>query len=274
MISGADLDHVALAAETWSSLWPRYARDLSGAWGGGGISPGFNWANAVYANGMRVEVLEPARVEQNDFLRRFLDRNGPGPHHLTFKVPSLGVALEAVIAYGIKPVSVDESNPYWKEAFIHPKDGPGVVVQLAESADSDASDSPDASSLPRPAEWPSSNSEPFALIHVGHAVADMDEGVRFFVGLLGGVVVREGTDLDHRWIDVKWPGPARVRLMSPFRSGPVATWLGARSGRVHHLAFAGQDLETIPDARSDVRDRWVVRPEDNLGTRLVLTRIA
>jgi len=268
VIRGADLDHVALAAESQAELWPRYAGDLCGTWGGGGASPGFNWAYVVFANGMRVEVLEPERVEQNDFLRRFLNRSGPGPHHLTYIVPSLRAALDEVVAAGHRPVSVDESNPFWKEAFIHPKDGPGVVVQLAESAESDGYLRP-----ARPTEWPAVRSEPFELVHVGHAVADMGEGARFFVGLLSGEVIAEGLEPDHRWVDVKWPGPGCVRLMSPLGAGPVAAWLGDRSGRVHHLALAGPDPEKVPDAEADPRGRWVIRPEDNLGTRLVLSKI-
>src|SRR3954465_8335686 len=79
MIDRADLDHVAVATEDQQPAWLRYAGELGGQYDGGGPSPGF-WAGQVaYANGMRVEVLEPANVDQNDFLRRFLDRNGPGP---------------------------------------------------------------------------------------------------------------------------------------------------------------------------------------------------
>jgi catechol 2,3-dioxygenase-like lactoylglutathione lyase family enzyme len=268
VIRGADLDHVALAAESQAELWPRYAGDLSGSWGGGGFSPGFNWAYVVFANGMRVEALEPARVEQNDFLRRFLDHSGPGPHHLTYKVPSLRSALDEVVTHGYRPVSVDESNPAWKEAFIHPKDGPGVVVQLAESAEDDGSSH--YVRPPRPVEWPAATSASFDLDYVAHAVADMTEGRRFFIGLLGGEVVGEGSCFDHQWVDIRWPGPGRVRLLNPIGSGPVADWLGRRNGRMDHLALTGPHPERIPDAVADPEERWIVEPQDNLGTRLVL----
>lgn len=272
MIRGADLDHVALAAESQADLWPRYAGDLGGSWGGGGSSPGFNWAYVVFQNGMRVEALEPARVEQNDFLRRFLNRSGPGPHHLTYKVPSLRAALDEVVAHGYRPVSVDESNPLWKEAFIHPKDGPGVVVQLAESGEEDGSSGHHYVPPPRPVGFPEPASAPFDLDYAAHAVADMAEGKRFFVGMLSGEIVGEGSCLDHEWVDVRWPGPGRVRLLHPVGPGSVADWLGARNGRMHHLALTGPDPETIPDAISDAEERWIVHPADNLGTRLVLRR--
>ena len=56
---------------------------------------------------MKVEVLEPNDVEHNDFLRRFLDRNGPGPHHLTFKVPDLAGALDVIRDQGYDPIGID-----------------------------------------------------------------------------------------------------------------------------------------------------------------------
>ena len=34
-------------------------------------------------------------------------------------------------AAGYQPINVDMRDPYWKEAFLHPKQSCGVVVQLA-----------------------------------------------------------------------------------------------------------------------------------------------
>src|SRR5436309_1755265 len=100
MIDPIDLDHVAVAAERQDDVWPRYAGDLGGSWVAGGPEYGFASAQVSYRNGMRLEVLEPYMPERNDFLRRFLDRNGPGAHHLTFKVGDLAAALERVEAAG------------------------------------------------------------------------------------------------------------------------------------------------------------------------------
>ena len=100
MICGVDLDHIAVAVEHHADAWPCYAADLGGTWYAAGPGYGFNWAQLAFANGMRLEVLEPADVEHDDFLRRFLDRNGPGPHHLTFKVGDITQALEAATAAG------------------------------------------------------------------------------------------------------------------------------------------------------------------------------
>ena len=105
--------------------------------------PGFAPAQLRFANGARVEVLMPWDTEVNDFLSRFLAANGPGPHHLTFKVPDLADAIDRARAYGIEPVGIDLSHPEWLEAFLHPKVATGVVVQLAEEHQSWSSPAPD-----------------------------------------------------------------------------------------------------------------------------------
>lgn len=256
------LDHVAVAVEAQAQAWPRYAGDLPAAWIGGGGTPGFWSAQVRYANGMKVEVLEPYLPEQNDFLRRFLDHRGPGPHHLTFKVGDIRGALDHAAGAGYRPVGVNLENPHWMEAFLHPKDAPGVVVQLAQSADGgDWGDDPTPSWFPTPRV-----PEPATLVHVAHAVADPHEGRRLFVDLLGGAEAAHGEEPGLQWTDLAWPGPGRIRLLA----GPaVAPWLEGRAGRVHHLAFATRDPGEMAGARR--RDEvHEVAPEDNLGVRLVL----
>ena len=260
-IPNVDLDHVAVAVERQGHAWPRYAGDLPATWLGGGGTPGFWSAQVRYANGMKVEVLEPYLEEQNDFLRRFLDRNGPGPHHLTFKVKDIVGAIARAEEAGYRPVGVNLANDYWKEAFLHPKDAPGVVVQLAQQAEGG-----DWGEDPTPDWFPTARVDrPATLVHVAHALADLDEGTRLFVDLLGGQPVPggEGEADGIRWLDLAWPGPGRVRLL---HGVALETWLEGRAGRVHHLAFAVDDPSGVPGARADGE----VAPEDNHGVRLRL----
>ena len=260
----ADLDHVAVAAERQSDLWPRYAGDLGGQWVGGGPSPGFHWAQVIFGNGMRLEALQPYAVEQSDFLRRFLDRNGPGPHHLTFKVPDIADALAQAEASGYRPTGVNLSDPNWKEAFLHPKDAPGVVVQLAESG----GDPPTA----RPGDFPPARiTGPASLVHVCHAVTELHEGMRLFADLLGGRESGRGGDDRAEWVDLAWPGAGRIRVVTPRAHRALRAWLGDRAGRVHHLAFAVADPGGAAGAKPVAGEQvWMVEPADNQGTRLLL----
>ena len=239
VIHGTDLDHIAVAAEAWSDVRPRYVDELGGTWLGGGPDPGFAWAQVLYANRMRLEMLEPHEPEKNDFLRRFLDRNGPGPHHITFKVPSLVDALAEAEASGYRPVSVNMTHPDWKEAFLHPKDAPGIVIQLAQSTEK-------IETTPR--------AEAASLDRIVHAVADLDEGLRLFERLLGGGTIDKGDG----YVELGWPGPGRVRLVS---GDAYAAWLGDRAGRLHHLAFTVAGLNAERE----------IAPDDNFGVRLRLS---
>lgn len=249
-IPGADLDHVAVAVEHQSDAWPRYAGVLGGQWLSGGETIGFKMAQLRYRNGMKVEVLEPHAIDRNDFLRRFLDRNGPGVHHMTYKVPDIVDALERAEATGYRPVGVDLSDPGWKEAFLHPKDAPGVVIQLAQAAGGWSS--------PPPAGLPEAEiDEPSMLVHVAHAVRDIADGRRLFIELLGGEETDSGEIAGATFSDIAWPGPGRVRLLSPTGPGPIDEWVGDRAGRVHHIAFS-----------SDQVARGEITPENNHGVRL------
>ncbi len=264
-IPNVDLDHVAVAVEQQAAAWPRYGGDLPSAWVGGGGTPGFWSAQVQYANGMRVEVLEPYLVEQNDFLRRFLDRSGPGPHHLTFKVKDIVEAIAMAEAAGYRPVGVNLASDYWKEAFLHPKDAPGVVVQLAQQAEGG-----DWGAEPTPEWFPDRRvDEPATLVHVAHAVADLDDGTRLFVGLLGAQVTGQGESDGICWLDLAWPGPGRVRLL---QGPPLDGWLAGRAGRVHHLAFAVADPHAAAGATPVAGSAAVyeVSPEANDGMRLRL----
>lgn len=63
---------------------------------------------------------------------RFLEHNGQGPHHFTFKVPDIENRISRLRGLGIEPVKINLSDPNWQECFLHPKLGLGAVIQLAQ----------------------------------------------------------------------------------------------------------------------------------------------
>ncbi len=268
-IDGVVLDHVAHAVAKWQEAWSRYAVDLGAEWSSGGEGPGFAPAQLRFANGAKIEVLMPCHPELNDFLVRFLDRSGPGPHHLTFKVADLEAAIDTARAGGWEPIGIDLSDPDWMEAFLHPKDATGVVVQLAQAPVAWSSDPPSDYPVGRRQRIDGSGPAAAAsLVRVVHAVADFDEGVRLFEGLLGGRRVAAGTVADQQWADYAWGSPLGIRVVAPLRLArrptsrlrpsrlPVATlpipalsqWIGSRTGRLHHLELVAPEPWTIPEA--------------------------
>jgi hypothetical protein len=263
-IEDVDLDHIAVAVEQWADAWPRFVEVAGGRWMSGGRGPGFAPCQLGFANEMRVEVLEPHLVERNDFLRRFLDRSGPGPHHMTFKVKDLAAALTTADATGYRPINVDMSDPYWKEAFLHPKESCGVVVQLAQSIEG-------YWETPAPDGFPEGGPVMATLDRVVHAVADLDAGIRLFAGLLRGSEVDRGADESVQWVELAWPGPGRVRLVTPASpASPVAAWLGDRPGRVHHIAFSGVSGAGVDGAVELADGSYELPPDPATGTRVFL----
>jgi methylmalonyl-CoA/ethylmalonyl-CoA epimerase len=215
-----DLDHVALAAADTAEALRFLTGDLGGTILFGGQGTGFRpmqvWLGSAAGDGMPVELLEPWAVDENDFLARFVARHGAGPHHLTFKVPSLADALSRVRAAGFHPVNVDESDPEWKEAFLMPREAHGTVVQLAEShghpetrkelLDDVAENGPNA----HPRWWtdPAPPSGHGTLRRVVLRTPSLVSALAFFAAVLQGDVEHESDG----YADLVWPRGARVAL--------------------------------------------------------------
>ena len=279
------LDHVAHAVPRWQDVWDRYAVDLGATWSSGGLATGFAPGQVEFANRARLELLMPNDTGSNDFLARFLARNGPGAHHLTFKVPDLARAIEQSRRAGYEPIGIDLSDPEWMEAFIHPKQAAGVVVQLAQAATPWTGPPPDDFPTTRrqrtDGTGPTRSAE---LVWVTHVVSELEVATPLFVGLLGAGVTGAGSLPDHQWTELTWGGPMGLRLVAPTgaSTSPLRAWLGSRSGRVHHLDLTVDDPAGVPGASLDegsagavggrVRPgpSWTVPPEENAGMRLVL----
>lgn len=251
------LDHVAVAVQRWADAFPRLRRDLGGEWVAGGGGGDFVACQLRFTGGMKVELLAPDTGD--GFLRRFLARNGPGVHHLTFKVPDLPAAIAAAEAAGYPAVDVDLTDPDWKEAFLRPSLAHGIVVQMAQA--SGGWQAPPPADLPAPAV-----ASPARLLRVGHAVGDLHGAALLFTSVLGG----EEVDAGDGWIDLAWPGGGAVRLLAA--TGDLAAWVGERPGRAHHLAFAVADPSAVDGARpgDGAGDAWEVPAAPPLGVRLLL----
>lgn len=125
-------DHIAIGLPRMAEAPAVLVGRLGGQPDTGGVSQVYNWGCWRYAGGGCIEILEPRGAD--GFLHRFLAQQGPGIHHVTFKVPSLREACDRAAALGYQVVGYDDSRADWKEAFLHPKSALGIVVQLAQVA--------------------------------------------------------------------------------------------------------------------------------------------
>lgn len=217
-----DLDHVAIAMRDVNDALSVLVGEFGATILYGGQTAGFRPVSVFVGDGdegMQIELLEPWQVEVNDFLARFLDKHGEGPHHLTFKVKDLAAELDRVRGEGYEPIGIDLESPWWKEAFIHPRQAHGTVVQLAQSAwEIPAGGMKDFLELRRlggpegDRRWwaePPPRAEPEVVMkRVVLSTPVLEDTKSFFAGVLQGAVEDSGTG----WIDLIWPGGSRLRL--------------------------------------------------------------
>src|SRR6185503_7379192 len=131
MSSGYALDHIALGLRRIADGVPFLTGELGGRFLDGGPSGNFTGGQWSFADGEKLELIEPLG-EPGGFMHRFLAARGPGIHHVTFKVPDIVAAAERVRRFEYGVVGYNDDSPYWKELFLHPKQAHGIVVQLAE----------------------------------------------------------------------------------------------------------------------------------------------
>ena len=87
---------------------------------------------ALEAGGTLVELLEPD--SPGSPIHKFIERRGPGIHHMCLSVSDLNAALESCKAAGIQ--LIDETPRIGAEgkriAFLHPKSTGGILIELSE----------------------------------------------------------------------------------------------------------------------------------------------
>ena len=131
---GAVLDHVGIAVRDLATASRTYSTLIPGAFCVGPV-------HEVPAQGVRVsfltgagtklELLEP--LNDDGPLARFLARRGEGLHHVCFAVASIEAELARLAAAGAALVDrTPRPGHGGRVAFIHPRAGHGVLLELLE----------------------------------------------------------------------------------------------------------------------------------------------
>lgn len=84
--------------------------------------------------GPAVELLEPASADSP--IARFLERRGPGIHHICYQVADLDAALVRAREGGYRLVDeVPRIGAHGQRiAFLHPRSTSGILIELTEAA--------------------------------------------------------------------------------------------------------------------------------------------
>lgn len=251
------LDHLAIGVERWADAYPRFAVELGGRWSHGGGAGEFWPYQLTYRDNMHLEFISPGD-SADGFMRRFIDRGGCGPHHITFKVPSLDRALEEVGGLGLSILGGRTNMDFWQEAFLHPKlAGVGTLIQIAQ-IDEEAMARMKIGAR-RPADFPERTGPQRGVSWIGLSVASLDRAKDLFVGVLRGNVVEEGLG----WARLSW-GPSRGLLLRDAAGAPGSPELWRREPfpGVAHVMFGPADLSVADIA--DKKAEAVLLPRDPL----------
>jgi methylmalonyl-CoA/ethylmalonyl-CoA epimerase len=231
-------DHVALAIPRMADAPAVLAGVLGGVAAHGAPRRGFTWGVWRFAGGGDLEVLEPTGPD--GFVHRFLAARGPGIHHVTFKVADLGAACARAEAHGYTIVGRDESDPTWLEAFLHPRQALGIVVQLAEARVLPPAGAPSWRPPPGRPEPP----PPVRLLGLRLRCRAREAARRQWEHALLGEPGGDGDTMIYRWPDS--PLRLAVEIDPGAEDGPVA------------VEYAADRPVALPDA-----------PHPVLGTRFI-----
>ena len=196
----AVLDHLAIGTRTLTDGWDLFGGVLGGRWAYGGDSPGFWWGQLNFGAGPKIELLTPTGGPDAAFLERFLAARGAGPHHFNFIVDDIGEALARIRAVGIEPIGINLADPYWKEAFLHPRAAHGIVIQVAQQTGSPRSPAP--RELPEPG-------PPTSFDLIEQRVSDLAGATRLFRDGLDGQLEAASDQA----AELTWPDGKRIRLV-------------------------------------------------------------
>ncbi len=127
-MSSLAFDHVAIAVPSI-----RDAAVVLQRVAGGTCSP----ITTVGSQGVRVaflgpvELLEPTGPEST--VARFLERRGPGLHHIAYRTPDIRAEIARLAAEGLELIdSEPRAGAHGLVAFIHPRSTGGVLVELVQ----------------------------------------------------------------------------------------------------------------------------------------------
>jgi methylmalonyl-CoA epimerase len=127
------LDHVAIAVPSITAALPLF--ELLANAGGSRIErvEAQQVDVAFIGSGAgRIELLQPSAPEST--VQKFLDKRGPGLHHIAYRVPDIEAALTRLAATGIRLID-EVPRPGaggHRVAFLHPQSTHGVLVELVE----------------------------------------------------------------------------------------------------------------------------------------------
>lgn len=127
------IDHIGIAVNSLAEAIPVFSTLLGQNPSGNEEVPSEGVRVAFFGDGLgRLELLEPLTAQSP--VARFLDRNGPGVHHVCLSTPDLATAVAEAQAAGMEVLEplIREGAHGTRVSFLHPRSTSGVLIELVE----------------------------------------------------------------------------------------------------------------------------------------------
>jgi methylmalonyl-CoA/ethylmalonyl-CoA epimerase len=129
----ATFDHLAIAVHSIRDALPLFL-DVFGAQficGADDDRLGIRTIQLQLPPGVKVELMEP--ISENSYLQHYLEKHGPGFHHMTTFFPDIEQVIPDLEGRGFEVVDSDFNDPTWRETYIRPSRGFGTLLQIVDT---------------------------------------------------------------------------------------------------------------------------------------------
>lgn len=125
------INHIGVAVNSIDEALPFYRDSLGMTFKGIEEVPSQKVKVAFLAIGeSKIELLEPTSPDSP--VAKFLEKNGPGVHHIAYSVPDIEQAIAQLTAAGTRMIDQEPRDGAHgaRIAFLHPKSSGGVLTEI------------------------------------------------------------------------------------------------------------------------------------------------
>lgn len=128
------IDHIGVAVHSLEEALPFYRDALGMTLEGTEEVPSQKVKVAFLVIGAsKIELLEPTAPDSP--IAKFLEKNGPGTHHVAYRVEEIVSAIAKLQEAGVRMIDATPRDGAHgaRIAFIHPKSSGGVLTEICQS---------------------------------------------------------------------------------------------------------------------------------------------
>jgi len=127
------INHIGIAVNSLDETLPFYRDDLGMEFKGiEEVAEQKVRVAMLQVGESKIELLEPTSADSP--VAKFIEKNGPGIHHLAYEVNDIEAAIARLTAEGARMIDERPRNGAHgtRIAFVHPKSSNGVLTELCQ----------------------------------------------------------------------------------------------------------------------------------------------